>query len=100
MSTLASMDDPTATTAIEKSLAPSCCSASMLRASACTACVTRSDHFCTRPSLASMASTSRSRRASWPAVAAPKRPSPMTSTGAWWGMRSPMRGLSPAVGMR
>jgi hypothetical protein len=45
MSTDASIDEPTATTATWKSWAPTCLSASMLRASACTACVTRSDHF-------------------------------------------------------
>src|SRR5690606_37058664 len=65
-----------------KSAAPICRSASIDRASACTACVTRSAHFCTRPASSSTASTSRSWRASCPAVAAPNRPSPMTSTGA------------------
>ena len=37
------------------------------RASACTAWVTRSDHFCTRSASSSTASTSRSSRSSWPA---------------------------------
>ena len=48
MSTDASIDEPTAHTAIEKSCAPIWRSASIVRASATTAWVTRSDHFCTR----------------------------------------------------
>src|SRR3954451_19876551 len=88
MSTLASMEEPTATTAIPNSRAPSWRRASMLRASACTACVTRSDHFCTSAESASTAKTSRSRRSSCPAVAAPNRPRPITRTGALCGMRS------------
>src|SRR6218665_1267511 len=88
MSTLDSTEEPTATTAIAKSSAPIWRSASTERASACTAWVTRSDHFCTRTASSSTASTSRSRRCSWPAVAAPKRPRPMTSTGASCGIFS------------
>src|SRR5690554_3148903 len=88
MSTLDSTDEPVATTATAKSCAPIWRSASMLRASACTVCVTRSAHFCTSAGSVSTANTSRSRRSSWPAVAAPKRPRPMTSTGASWGIRS------------
>src|SRR5690606_28323988 len=88
MSTLASIELPTATTAIWKSSAPICRSASIDRASACTAWVTRSDHFCTSVMSSSTASTSRLRRCSWPAVAAPKRPRPITSTGASWAIFS------------
>src|SRR5690606_14342620 len=88
ISTLDSIDEPVATTAMEKSWAPIWRRASMLRASAWTAWVTRSDHFCTSAGFSSTTSTSRSRRSSWPAVAAPKRPSPMMSTGASWGILS------------
>src|SRR5690606_36421563 len=88
MSTLASIELPTATTAIWKSSAPIWRSASIDRASACTAWVTRSDHFCTSVMSSSTASTSRLRRCSWPAVAAPKRPRPITSTGASWAIFS------------
>src|SRR6188508_3044386 len=82
MSTDASIDEPTAHTAIEKSCAPICRRASIERESATTAWVTRSDHFCTRDSSTSTASTSRPSRSSCPAVAAPNRPRPITSTGA------------------
>src|SRR5690554_817093 len=88
ISTLDSIDEPVATTAMEKSWAPIWRRASMLRASAWTAWVTRSDHFCTSAAFSSTTSTSRSSRSSWPAVAAPKRPSPMMSTGASWGILS------------
>src|SRR5690554_2202031 len=88
MRTLDSMEDPVATTAMEKSWAPICLRASILRASAWTACVTRSDHFCTSAGFSSTTSTSRSSRSSCPAVAAPKRPNPMMSTGASWGILS------------
>src|SRR5690606_29764745 len=88
MSTLASIVLPTATTAIWKSWAPIWRRASIERASACTAWVTRSDHFCTSAMSSSTASTSRFRRCSCPAVAAPKRPRPMTSTGASWAILS------------
>src|SRR6185312_9985680 len=88
MSTLASIDEPTATIATEKSCAPIWRRASMLRASACTAWVTRSDHFCTRSAFSSIARTSRSSLSSCPAAPAPKRPRPMIRTGASCGMRS------------
>src|SRR6478736_2960541 len=88
ISTLASMEEPTATTPMEKSSAPIWRSVSMERASAWTVWVTRSAHFCTSPASVSMARTSRPRRSSWPAVAAPNRPRPITRTGALCLIRS------------
>ena len=87
MSTLASRV-PTATTTIWNSPMPIWRSASGLRASASIVWVTRSAHFCTSAGFVSTASTSRSSRFSCPAVAAPKRPSPMTATGASTGILS------------
>src|SRR5690554_5067809 len=88
MSTLASIDEPTATMATEKSAAPIWRRASIWRASAWTVCVMRSDHFCTSAAFSSMASTSRPSRSNCPAAPAPNRPSPMTRTGALWGIFS------------
>src|SRR6185312_16395949 len=87
ISTEDSIDVPTPTTAELKSCAPSWRSASMFVASASTTWVSTPAHFCTRAGSRSMASTSRPCLTSWWAVAAPKRPSPMTKTGALCGGR-------------
>src|ERR687890_922839 len=82
ISTEDSMDVPTPTTAELNSCAPSWRSASMLVASASTTWVRSGAHFCTRLRSRSIASTSRPCLTSCSAVEEPKRPSPMTSTGA------------------
>src|SRR6476619_3188985 len=87
ISTEDSMDVPTPTTAELNSCAPSCRSASMFVASASTTWVRTGDHFWTRDLSRSMASTSRPCFASCSAVEEPKRPSPITRTGALWAGR-------------
>src|SRR6478752_4348599 len=87
ISTEDSMEVPTPTTAELNSWAPSWRSASMLVASASTTWVRRGAHFCTRFRSRSMASTSRPCLTSCSAVDDPKRPSPITSTGALWAGR-------------
>src|SRR5919205_2676825 len=94
MSTEDSMDVPTPTTAEEKSWAPSWRRASMLVASASTTWVSTPDHFWTSPGSRSMARTSRPCFTSCSAVAAPKRPSPITRTGALWAGRPLAEDLS------
>src|SRR6476620_5081815 len=87
ISTEDSMEVPTPTTAELNSWAPSWRSASMLVASASTTWVRRGAHFCTRFRSRSMASTSRPCLTSCSAVDDPKRPSPITRTGALWAGR-------------
>src|SRR5690349_18946470 len=87
MSTEDSIDVPTPTTAELNSWAPSWRSASMLVASASTTWVRTGAHFWTRDLSRSMASTSRPCFTSCSAVEEPKRPSPITSTGALWAGR-------------
>src|SRR5919107_3778126 len=87
MSTEDSMDVPTPTTAELNSWAPSWRSASMFVASASTTWVSRGAHFCTRVRSRSIASTSRPCFTSCSAVDEPKRPNPITSTGALWAGR-------------
>src|SRR3954451_13896358 len=87
ISTEDSMDVPTPTTAELNSWAPSWRSASMLVASASTTWVRRGAHFCTRFRSRSMARTSLPCLTSCSAVDDPKRPSPITSTGALWAGR-------------
>src|SRR6478672_3471818 len=87
ISTEDSMDVPTPTTAELNSCAPSWRRASMLVASASTTWVRTGAHFCTRVRSRSMASTSRPCLTSCSAVDEPKRPSPITRTGALWAGR-------------
>src|SRR6478672_11104374 len=87
ISTEDSMDVPTPTTAELNSCAPSCRSASILVASASTTWVRSGAHFCTKFRSRSIASTSRPCLTSCSAVDDPKRPSPITSTGALWAGR-------------
>src|SRR6478609_10220079 len=87
ISTEDSIEVPTPTTAELNSCAPSCRRASMLVASASTTCVRTLAHFCTRFRSRSMASTSRPCLTSCSAVDDPKRPSPITRTGALWAGR-------------
>src|SRR5450830_1497939 len=87
ISTEDSMEVPTPTTAELNSCAPSWRRASMLVASASTTWVRTLAHFCTRVRSRSIASTSRPCLTSCSAVDAPKRPSPITRTGALWAGR-------------
>src|SRR6476620_7237231 len=87
ISTEDSIEVPTPTTAELNSWAPSWRRASMLVASASTTCVRTLDHFWTRLRSRSIARTSRPCFTSCSAVDAPKRPSPITSTGALWAGR-------------
>jgi hypothetical protein len=66
---------------VEVTPTPSCCSAAMSVQSAMTACVRREDRSCTVRLTLSMASTSVPCRSSSRAIAVPKRPSPITTTG-------------------
>src|SRR6476661_352952 len=87
ISTEDSIEVPTPTTAELNSCAPSWRRASMLVASASTTWVSTLAHFCTRLRSRSIASTSRPCLTNCSAVDAPKRPSPITSTGALWAGR-------------
>src|SRR6476661_1951993 len=87
ISTEDSMDVPTPTTAELNSCAPSWRSASMFVASASTTWVRSGAHFCTSVRSRSIARTSRPCFTSCSAVDEPKRPKPITSTGALWAGR-------------
>src|SRR5699024_690970 len=78
VSTLSSIDVPMPTTAVEKSPAPTCRSASMFVESASTTWVSLPLQSLTSSGLCSMAMTSRPSRVRVAAVEDPKRPSPMT----------------------
>src|SRR4051812_17142392 len=94
ISTEDSMEVPTPTTAELNSCAPSWRSASMFVASASTTWVSAPAHFCTSAGSRSIASTSRPCFTSCSAVAAPKRPRPITRTGALWAGRPLAEDLS------
>src|SRR6476619_8282465 len=87
ISTEDSIEVPTPTTAELNSWAPSWRRASILVASASTTWFSTLARFCTRLRSRSIASTSRPCLTNCSAVDAPKRPSPITSTGALWAGR-------------